>query len=256
MFIAAPKSRPPSNRAKDRTSPRSPRFAGQLLLASSQAAKMASLQNAINSYHSYFVGTDYYGYQQHYIHYAVMPYPGHGANPTAQLYGYPNELAELTDTASHEIAETATDPRQAGWYDNRLGMAGEIGDLTNSYHQYLGSYYVQLLANKNDAPMALANGIYYYDGQAYRVSGLPYDAPQAVTSAPSIGLATAVIDEFITGFHIYHGPRAVGSNLHYGGQPAAATPSMGSNTAVNDEFFANVDNDKQGLFAYGLDIAS
>jgi hypothetical protein len=42
-------SRPQSNHAKEGTSKRSLRFAGQLLLAPSQAAKMAPLQNAFNT---------------------------------------------------------------------------------------------------------------------------------------------------------------------------------------------------------------
>ena len=152
----------------------------------------SSARQNFTGYHSYFVGTNYYGTPT-YIQYAVIAYPGHGVNPTPQYYGYPNELAALTDTASHEIGEAATDPRDTGWYDNRYGMSGEVGDLTNSYHQYLGSYYVQLLANKNDSPMFLTNGIYYHGVQTNRVSGLPYDAKPAA-SGPSIQEIAAAID--------------------------------------------------------------
>ncbi|MHB1425383.1 MAG: hypothetical protein ACYC3I_19610, partial [Gemmataceae bacterium] len=47
-FIAAPTSRPPANRAQEGTAPRSLRLAGQLPLASPQAAKLVPFQNAIN----------------------------------------------------------------------------------------------------------------------------------------------------------------------------------------------------------------
>jgi hypothetical protein len=98
------------------------------------------------------------------IHYAVVTYPG-GYNPTSQSQYCPSDFAELTCTASHEIAESVTDPNitlgYKGWYDPSKGSLGEIGDITRMYRQYLNGYYVQLVANRNDQPMTVSNGTVY-----------------------------------------------------------------------------------------------
>jgi hypothetical protein len=109
-------------------------------------------------YHSYFYGHDIYG-RYGYIPYAVIPSPG-GVNGSPAMYGYPNAAAEFTDVASHEIAESVTDPLLNAWYDNQRG---EIGDITVNYHQYLNGYYVQLMSNQWDQPMPVSNGPVYND---------------------------------------------------------------------------------------------
>jgi len=97
-------------------------------------------------YHGAFAGRTAGGYAAD-IHYAVIAYAG-GYNaifPGLTPYG------SMTLTASHEIAEAATDPnvnyRALGWYDDYRG--GEIGDI-NRYEALLNGYAVQSIINKND----------------------------------------------------------------------------------------------------------
>src|SRR4051812_29803155 len=97
-------------------------------------------------YHAAFAGRTAYGYAAD-IHYAVIAYAG-GYNavfPGLSAFG------TMTLTASHEIAEAATDPnvnfRALGWYDDYRG--GEIGDI-NRYEALLNGYVVQSIINKND----------------------------------------------------------------------------------------------------------
>ena len=120
----------------------------------------SSARGDFAGYHSFFVGRDNRG-ASHYIPYAVIPCPGGGANPPPQLYGYKNELAEMTDAASHEVAEAATDPLLNAWYDD---ARGEAGDITNRYHQYLNGYYVQLISNRADQAMLVSNSQVFYLG--------------------------------------------------------------------------------------------
>jgi hypothetical protein len=97
-------------------------------------------------YHGAFAGRTANGYAAD-IHYGVIAYAG-GYNatfPGLTPYG------SMTLTASHEIAEAATDPnvnfRALGWYDDYRG--GEIGDI-NRYEAVLNGYVVQSIINKND----------------------------------------------------------------------------------------------------------
>lgn len=147
-------------------------------------------------YHSYFYGHDIYGHSG-YISYAVIPFPG-GVNGSPQMYGYPSAAAEMTDVASHEIAESITDPYLNAWYDNQRG---EIGDITESYHQYFAGYYVQLVANKADQAMLVSNGPVYYD-TAHGMVTYNADAqhPQALVDAVFIpnsvkSVSHTVLDE-------------------------------------------------------------
>jgi hypothetical protein len=97
-------------------------------------------------YHGAFAGRTAGGYAAD-IHYAVIAYAG-GYNAT-----FPGltPFGSMTLTASHEIAEAATDPnvnyRALGWYDDYYG--GEIGDI-NRYEALLNGYAVQSLINKYD----------------------------------------------------------------------------------------------------------
>ena len=97
-------------------------------------------------YHSAFAGRTATGYAVD-IHYAVIAYGG-GINP---VYPGLTPFGSMTLTASHEIAEAATDPnvgyRALGWYDDYKD--GEIGDI-NRYEALLNGYAVQSIVNKYD----------------------------------------------------------------------------------------------------------
>jgi hypothetical protein len=144
--------------------------------------------NKFGGYHSYFVGTNAYGARAT-LPYAVIPYPA-GINGNPQMYGYKNQADQLTDAASHEIAEAITDPTLRGWYDDRSGVGGEIGDLTVRYHQYLGNYYVQLVANRQGNPVGVANGPHYFVGPygvvKYGAQALPTPAGQSIAALTAV----------------------------------------------------------------------
>jgi hypothetical protein len=97
-------------------------------------------------YHAAFAGRTAGGFGAD-IHYAVMAYAG-GHNP---VYSGLTPFGSMTLTASHEIAEAATDPNVGygapGWYDDHSG--GEIGDI-NRYEALLNGYAVQSIVNKYD----------------------------------------------------------------------------------------------------------
>jgi len=94
-------------------------------------------------YHAAFAGRTATGYAVD-IHYAVIAYGG-GINP---VYPGLTPFGSMTLTASHEIAEAATDPnvgyRALGWYDDYKD--GEI----NRYEALLNGYVVQSIINKYD----------------------------------------------------------------------------------------------------------
>jgi hypothetical protein len=97
-------------------------------------------------YHGAFAGWTAFGYGAD-IHYAVIAYAG-GYNA---IYPGLTPFGSMTLTASHEIAEAATDPnvgyRQLAWYDDYYN--GEIGDI-NRYEALLNGYAVQSIINKYD----------------------------------------------------------------------------------------------------------
>jgi hypothetical protein len=97
-------------------------------------------------YHGAFAGRTATGYGMD-IHYAVIAYAG-GYNP---VFPGLTPFGSMTLTASHEIAEAATDPnvgyRALGWYDDYNN--GEIGDI-NRYEALLNGYVVQSIVNKYD----------------------------------------------------------------------------------------------------------
>jgi hypothetical protein len=109
-------------------------------------------QNNFLGYHGAFAGRDYYGYAAD-IHYAVITYPG-GSVGNASI-PWLSALNGITEVASHEIAEAATDPnvnyKGLGWYDDAAN--GEIGDITNAQTTFLNGYAVQRVADKNDQAM-------------------------------------------------------------------------------------------------------
>jgi hypothetical protein len=97
-------------------------------------------------YHGAFAGRTARGYGAD-IHYAVIAYAG-GYN---YIYAGLTSFSSMTLTASHEIAEAATDPnvnyRALSWYDDYNG--GEIGDI-HRYEASLNGYVVQSIINKYD----------------------------------------------------------------------------------------------------------
>jgi hypothetical protein len=120
-----------------------------------QMSDGSNSQSNFLGYHGAFAGRDAFGNFAD-IHYAVVTYPG-GAVGNA---GIPNSsvVDQLTEVASHEIAEAATDPnvnyRGLGWYDDQNN--GEIGDLAAGQRVYLGGYAVQRVVDQNDQIMTPA----------------------------------------------------------------------------------------------------
>ncbi len=106
-------------------------------------------------YHTAFAGTDASG-QPADIHYAVITYPG-GAVGNSAIPGL-STTSSITETASHELAEAATDPninyKQEGWYDKQLD--GEVGDIVNAQFVFLDGYAVQRISDRNDQAMTPA----------------------------------------------------------------------------------------------------
>jgi hypothetical protein len=90
------------------------------------------------------------------IRYAVIAYPG-GPTSNASV-SFLTAQYQLTEVASHEIAEAATNPdvnfRTMGWYDDAKN--GEVGDITNQQTMYVNGYAMQRIADKNDFAMTPA----------------------------------------------------------------------------------------------------
>jgi hypothetical protein len=106
-------------------------------------------------YHSDFAGHDAFGSIVD-IRYAVIAYPG-GTVGNASVSGV-SAITDLTEVASHEIAEAATDPDVdsgvIGWYDDVLN--GEVADITNQRFVMLDGYAVQRVADSHDQAMTPA----------------------------------------------------------------------------------------------------
>lgn len=112
--------------------------------------------NSINDfvgYHDAFLGTNLAGHSLE-INYAVLPYPG-GTVGNGTTDGL-STIDELTSTAAHEIAESATDPgiNSTAWYDDTLD--GEVADITDDSYGRQDGWYFQLVAAKNDKPIPLS----------------------------------------------------------------------------------------------------
>ncbi len=108
-------------------------------------------QSNFLGYHGAFAGTNASGTPID-LHYAVIAYPG-GVNNAA--YSYDSTLGDLTQIASHELVEAATDPnvgyKALGWYDVQANE--EIGDLAAGQTVYVNGYAVQRIADQADQPM-------------------------------------------------------------------------------------------------------
>jgi hypothetical protein len=87
------------------------------------------------------------------IHYAVIAYPRGSVNNSS--VSFLSDIDSITKTASHEIAEAATDPNigysTLGWYDDTLN--GEIGDIKNDRVMYVHGYAMQRVINQHDFNM-------------------------------------------------------------------------------------------------------
>jgi hypothetical protein len=91
-------------------------------------------------------------------HYAVVTYPG--GNISNASWGLRSAFDDMTEAASHELAEAVTDPdggyKTRGWYDNNPQFQpgeGEVGDICNAQAVYLNGYAVQRIADQNDQAM-------------------------------------------------------------------------------------------------------
>jgi hypothetical protein len=155
----------------------------------------ATSQTSFLGYHGAFGGTDAYGNAAT-IHYAVIAYPG-GAVGNAAV-PWLAAVNQLTDVASHELAEAVTDPNVnyagLGWYDNQNG---EIGDIVEGQTVWLNGYAVQRIADQNDQAMTplgataathpsyvLINGGYLFEynsaGWTYLASGVSSISDQSI----------------------------------------------------------------------------
>jgi hypothetical protein len=90
------------------------------------------------------------------VHYAVIAYPrGTVHNGSVSFL---SDIDSITKTASHEIAEAATDPNigysTKGWYDD--AKDGEIGDINNDRVMYVNGYAMQRVIDQNDYNMTPA----------------------------------------------------------------------------------------------------
>jgi hypothetical protein len=104
------------------------------------------------------------------IHYAVIAYPG-GSIPLPSTSGNPSTNTSLwwlsafdnmTEVASHELAEAVTDPdsgtnKPRGWEDTYVGAEGEVGDFCDGNTVYLNGYAVQRIVDQNEQPMTPAS---------------------------------------------------------------------------------------------------
>lgn len=103
-------------------------------------------QQGILGYHGAFAGPS-----GSTIRYAVVAYPG-GTVHNSSLGT--SAIDQLTDVASHEVAEAVTDPdvnyRQLGWYDPKLGEIGDVTENNPNANVRLDGYLVQEVADKND----------------------------------------------------------------------------------------------------------
>jgi hypothetical protein len=135
-------------------------------------------QTGLLGYHGAFAGHTTTG-QAADIHYAVIAYPG-GAVRNGSLSASP--VDDMTAVASHEIAESITDPnvnyKTPGWYDSRRG---EIGDITQQYLTHLNGYLVQQIAGQNDRPLSLTSFI-----------GLPGTSTSLSASATQVHIGQTV----------------------------------------------------------------
>jgi hypothetical protein len=106
-------------------------------------------------YHTSFTGHDASGRTVQ-IRYAVVTYPG-GTVGNAGDFNL-STFDSMTQTASHELGESITDPDINAWYE---GQQQEVGDLANSQVTYLHGYAVQRLVDKNDQPMTSVGATSY-----------------------------------------------------------------------------------------------
>jgi hypothetical protein len=110
----------------------------------------SGIQNSVNDfsgYHNAFIGM--LGQGRHVpIAYAVLPYL---AGINGNIPGL-TPFRSITATASHEIAESVTDPGTVGtgWYDNENN--GEIADLTDAMARLNGNV-IQLFVDRQDQPL-------------------------------------------------------------------------------------------------------
>jgi hypothetical protein len=106
-----------------------------------------STSTGFRGYHTAFYGSSGL------VRYAVIAYPG-GATGNSGV-SFLSSVNSMTKSASHEIAEAATDPdigySTKGWYDDTNN--GEIGDINNDRVMYVNGYAMQRVINQHDFNM-------------------------------------------------------------------------------------------------------
>jgi hypothetical protein len=130
------------------------------------------------------------------IRYAVIAYPRGLVNNAA--VSFLSDINSITKTASHEIAEAATDPdigfSTLGWYDNNFG--GEIGDINNDRVMYINGYAMQRVINQHDFNMTPAqatsdravNFVLQGNGILLEITGGPIPLAGSVVSMSDQGI--------------------------------------------------------------------
>jgi hypothetical protein len=154
-------------------------------------------QQGVLGYHGAFGGSDASGHAVT-IRYAVIAYPGGTVNNSGMGT---SAVDQLTSVASHEVAESATDPdvnyAQLGWYDPRRGEIADIEEDNPNALVRLDGYLVQLVANKNDQLLTLPTS-------STTPTPTPTPAPTpAPTPTPSSQSATTTT--LVGGPIVYHG---------------------------------------------------
>jgi hypothetical protein len=157
---------------------------------------------AFLGYHGAYVGTNSAG-QPSDIRYSVITYGGGytgGGSPNASV-PFLNPIQQETLVASHEIAETVTDPdvnyKTLGWYD---GANGEVGDIAVSQTMCVNGNAMQGISDHNDQAMTSAqatsdravNFVLQTNGDLYEIvngsavyvaSGIAHLSPQGIDNA-------------------------------------------------------------------------
>ena len=139
-------------------------------------------QTGVLGDHGAFAGRDAAGHPVS-VRYAVVAYPGGTVGNTSAGLA---PLDQLTAVASHEVAESVTDPDvdygQLGWYDP---AQGEIGDITADNPASLvrlDGYLVQEVANQQDGLLAITTG----STPTKPTQPVPVPTPRPTTTATTV----------------------------------------------------------------------
>jgi hypothetical protein len=185
--------------------------------------------NHFFAYHSSFAGQDSSGNNVN-IRYAVMPYLDGAINGR---YSWLSTRDQMTDAASHELAEAVTDPDGSGYQDYSLSPSQEIGDLVANEVVYQDGFAVQREADPNDLPMTPSDA-------------MPQRQVSFVLEASTRSMVTG---NYFTGFHVTsvttnelfeRTPNGALSPVIFGGAPATGIKSI-SDQGIDNHGQAMID---------------